>query len=296
MVEIADALGESADAAQFAAQAKEAKAKYHAAYYNATAGCYSPSSQDNWRCPQTAAIMPLVLDAVPESMVAGVVEGLRQSLVRVGMGIVGCTHVFDTLRRFGLDAKIVELLVQDAYPSLGYMVSQGATTLWEQWEGTATSHVSSRNHIMFGGGVGTITHTALAGLSTAAGGWQQVLVSPAGAAVEELGWASASHESRFGTNRVAWSYSSEGRLELNATLPAGVNGTVEVPMVGGADAATVVVREGAAEVWANGAFVPGVAGVAGAAVVRRGNASEVVAFTVASGVYAFEVVRVSGAA
>jgi hypothetical protein len=50
--------------------------------------------------------------------------------------------------RYGRADVAIDTLMNDTYPSFGYMLSQGATTLWEAWEGTHTDQHSSWNHIM----------------------------------------------------------------------------------------------------------------------------------------------------
>ena len=69
------------------------------------------------------------------------------------VGIFGTTWFFDVLRAHELDSVALGVLNETTYPSFGYMISQGATTLWEAWDGTAHTiggGGTSRNHIMFG--------------------------------------------------------------------------------------------------------------------------------------------------
>ena len=82
------------------------------------------------------------------------------------MGIHGTTFLFEVLQEHGEAAVGLEILAEASYPSLGYMVTQGATTLWESWEGTRTSvhGGSSRNHIMFGGGANRFLLQSVGGL------------------------------------------------------------------------------------------------------------------------------------
>merc|ERR1712032_392743 len=80
------------------------------------------------------------------------------------VGIFGTTWMFDVLHRYGHDAVVLDILNQTSYPSLGYMIANGATTLWESWEGDE-HHIgstgTSRNHIMYGGGVNRFIATFL---------------------------------------------------------------------------------------------------------------------------------------
>ena len=60
-------------------------------------------------------------------------------------GILGAKYVLNSLLQYDQAETAYALLTQRSYPSWGYWIDQGATTLWESWEGT-----TSRNHIMFG--------------------------------------------------------------------------------------------------------------------------------------------------
>jgi alpha-L-rhamnosidase len=72
--------------------------------------------------------------------------------------------VFDVLKAYGQDDVAVAMVTRDDLPSFGYMISQGATTAWENWQGSRYVQEGSGNHIMQCGGVGTFTYTGLAGI------------------------------------------------------------------------------------------------------------------------------------
>ena len=65
-------------------------------------------------------------------------------------GIFGTTYLFEVLHKYGHDAVGIDVLTETSYPSFGYMIEQGATTLWESWAGTRTEigfSGTSRNHV-----------------------------------------------------------------------------------------------------------------------------------------------------
>lgn len=80
-----------------------------------------------------------------------------------------------------------------------------------------------------------------------------------------------------------------GAFTFDVTIPTNAAATVLVPYGAGANASTVTVTEGAAAtpVWANGAYVPGVVGVSGAA---DNAAARAIAVRVGSGSYSFSLV------
>ena len=66
-------------------------------------------------------------------------------------GIFGTTFIFEVLHKHGADGAAIDMLTETSYPSFGRMIEQGATTLWESWNGdryTIGSTGTSRNHIM----------------------------------------------------------------------------------------------------------------------------------------------------
>lgn len=172
------------------------------------------------------------------------------------VGIFGTTWIFEVLQSHNKDALALDILRQTTYPSLGYMISQNATTLWEAWDGSAHEigkEGTSRNHIMFGGGVNRFLAAAVGGLSVDArplfgassAGWRQMLVRPSPAAVRLLGRARVSRQTPRGTASVAWStLSTASRLELDLQVPVGAKASVHLPLLESAGAPTRVSVKG----------------------------------------------------
>ena len=177
------------------------------------------------------------------------------------VGIFGTTFIFETLHAYGHDAAAFALLNETTYPSFGYMISQGASTLWEAWDGdqhTIGTLGTSRNHIMFGGGVNRFLQASVGGLTVEtrpraaldnpaglALGWQHVLVKPSPAAVRALVQGGSTRKTVRGAVSVAWARNSCGgggsrvtagvgaecnALFLNVTLPPGSTASVELPL------------------------------------------------------------------
>ena len=71
------------------------------------------------------------------------------------------------------------IATQTTFPSWGYMVTQGASTLWENWQGTKYTGVGSRNHIMFGS-QSSWYYQAIAGINLEpfVPGWEKIIIAP----------------------------------------------------------------------------------------------------------------------
>lgn len=164
-------------------------------------------------------------------------------------GIFGTTYLFDVLHKYNQDAAGLAVLNNTAYPSFGYMLKNGATTLWEGWDGdahTISFEGTSRNHIMFGGGVNRFIAAAVGGLSIDSDieinndtdtdtdmpkfGWKRLSVKPAPAAIRALKHGGFSRNTLTGTAASSWQLQQSG-LELNVTVPAHAAAHVQVPLL-----------------------------------------------------------------
>ena len=161
MVEMATALGLTADVAKYGAMLKEIRAEYHAAWYNASMGYYVNGGQ-------TAQVLALELDVMPTPDIkAKVLANLVKNIIvghtnHTTSGIIGWRYVPGVLSKNGLGDLAYALMTQTTYPSIGYEalnIGEPATTLWELWDSDVQgTGMNSRNHIMFGGN-GVCTHT-----------------------------------------------------------------------------------------------------------------------------------------
>jgi hypothetical protein len=253
-----------------------------------------------WLGSQTSLVMPLALNLAAPALArnsgpvhagaelaatqATLIANIQGKGNHTDSGIIGATFVFDVLNAAGRGDVVLAMLLNDSFPSYGHMIAEGATTLWENWQGSLPQGAKgSNNHIMFGGGVGTIPYTGFGGLSNGrlAAGWEGVEIRPMPPVVEALPFASAVTRTPRGTASVSWSRAS-GVFVLNASVPVGAVANVAVPakMHG---VALGTVTEAGVEVWAAGHYKHGAAGFKGASAEVEPYA--VVVFVVGSGVY-----------
>ena len=152
MVELATALGESADAAAFAAQRAGLVAQFNAGWLQA-GGVYG--GQDGL---QTANAAALFLNFTPSASVPAVRAALAADVLahdsHWSTGIIGMRYLHSALTEAGHGEMAVDTLLQTTYPSYGYMFSgvdeTPATTLWELPDAPHTGPgMNSRAHHMF---------------------------------------------------------------------------------------------------------------------------------------------------
>jgi len=251
-------LGKKADAQKYSALGESIGAAFNKRFLQADTGIYSNGTQ-------TAYAAPLNWDLVPGAQKKKVVDHLVQAVQQKGnhldTGILGTKYLLNVLLDNGRADVAYQVASQTTYPSWGLWFQQGATTLWEAWDGTA-----SRNHIMFGD-ISAWFYRALAGIRPDAPGFKRIRIQPQ--VVGDLTWARGEYDSIHGKIVSDWKREN-GRLTLNVTLPANTTATVHVPTT---DAAQVTESGKAAE------------SAEGVRLLRSGNGTAV--YEVGSGTYHF---------
>jgi len=104
---------------------------------------------------QTANLIPLNFGIVPNSrknaVAATIAENVRAKDNHQTTGFLGVSLLLPTLGDFGYNDLAYKVAAQKTYPSWGYAVKQGATTIWELWDSdTKGPSMNSRNHFALG--------------------------------------------------------------------------------------------------------------------------------------------------
>ncbi len=226
-------LGKSAEADKYRAQGEEIKAAFHKRFYNADNRNYGNGSQ-------TSNLLPLFLNMAPKEAVGPVRGFLRNDIVythntHLTTGILGTKYLLPYLARTGNADLAYELATQTSYPSWGYMIERGATTLWELWQEKTGPSMNSHNHPMFGS-VGAYYYSTLAGIGNAADsvGYQKLRIAPT--IVRDLQWVSGTFDTVRGPVAVDWRRSPE-QLQVKVTVPFGSTADVVLPKLGMREAA-----------------------------------------------------------
>ena len=173
----------------------------------------------------------LVPDGYEDKVFANVVEKTEKDCKRhVSAGVLGIQHLMRGLTEYGGLELAYKIVTNDTYPSWGYMIKKGATTIWELWNGdTANPAMNSRNHVMLLGDLLIWFYEDLAGIKNtpASVGFKQILMEPV--FPEKLNYVNASHVSPYG--RIGSSWKRDGnKLEWNVEIPANTTATVKLPL------------------------------------------------------------------
>ncbi len=246
LARMAKILGKDNDYNHFNALAIRIANAYNHAYFNQGKGEYQSGTQ-------FANLQPLYFGIVPnerESEVAEkVVKDIRARDFHLSTGILGSSFLMPTLSRWSNDKEVLwRLAVQDTYPSWGYMVKKGATTIWELWNSdTEGPGMNSRNHYALGA-VGQWYYQSLAGVDSDPDepGYKKVRIRPT--PLGGLQWAKASIDTRYGVVSSSWRREGEALL-LDLVLPANTHGRLELPVPVGVHA---VITEGGNTILSGG--------------------------------------------
>jgi alpha-L-rhamnosidase len=157
-----------------------------------------------------------------ERVLQNLVASVAKQNGHIDTGILGAKYILNTLTDHGRADVAYQMASQKDLPSWGYWIKQGATTLWEQWNGT-----ESRNHIMFGD-ISAWFYKALAGINAdpAAPGFKHFLIRPQ--PVGDLTFARAKYESIHGAIVSDWKI-KRGKFILHVVVPPNTTAAVCVP-------------------------------------------------------------------
>jgi alpha-L-rhamnosidase len=189
---------------------------------------------------QTVYALALRFDLLSEEKRGAAARHLAEAVERASghltTGFLGVAHLLPALSEAGRDDVAYRLLMNETYPSWGYSLKQGATTIWERWDGWTSEKgfqdpgMNSFNHYSFGS-VGEWMQSVIGGLATdpRQPGYKHALVRPRPGG--GLRFARASLQSVHGRYATEWTV-DEARLTLAVTVPANASATVFVPGVG----------------------------------------------------------------
>jgi alpha-L-rhamnosidase len=183
---------------------------------------------------QTSSVLPLAFGLVPEDARDKVFDGLvrkieQESKGHIGTGLIGAQWLMRVLTAGGRPDLGYRIATQKDYPSWGYMIEQGATTIWELWNGdTADPAMNSRNHVMLVGDLLTWMNESLAGIAPdpTDPGFKHILMYPC--PVPGLDWAKARLDSPYGRIASYWQVGDSGFV-WEVTIPVNTYATLWIP-------------------------------------------------------------------
>ncbi len=231
---MADVLKEEDDKSYYSKLAEEIKDAFNKRFLTSNGYDVIKMSPIDQGTGQTSNILPLFYDMVPQESKKETIQKLVNLITNdqdyhLDTGIVGTKYVFDVLTENGYADIAYKIVTQESYPSFGYMIKEGATTLWERWEKLMGGGMNSHNHVMFGS-VDAWFYKYLAGLSPINAGWKKFKVKPY--IVGDLNHVSSSITTVRGKISVSWEKASNA-FKLNLSVPNECKAEVYLPILWG---------------------------------------------------------------
>ena len=229
MSRMAHALGKTGDENSYAELYERIKAAYNKEFV-AEDGRIRGNTQ-------TCYVLALRFGLLPEAKRAlaaqYLVEDIKKRDWHLSTGFVGVGYLTPTLTQTGNLDTAYKLLNQDTFPSWGYCIKQGATTIWERWDGYTAEKgfqdpgMNSFNHYSLGS-VGEWLYTDVGGidLDPANPGYKHILIHPKKGG--GLTHAKAAYLSHYGKIASSWKVDATG-TEYDVTIPVNTSATVFIP-------------------------------------------------------------------
>lgn len=216
----AKALGKTDDAAKYSALAEKTRQAFWKRFYDEKNGTYGKAGGN---------IFALTM-GVPESQYNKVIQALKNDIKanngHLDTGIFGTQFFFEVLAENGMNDLACEAISKKTQPSYGWWIEQGATTTWEQWDGS-----NSRNHPMFGGGLVWL-YRKLAGMNADEEnpGYRHIVFKPQ--PVGDIISARYYNQTTYGKAGIEWE-KANGEFSMEITVPVGCEATVFIPLMKG---------------------------------------------------------------
>jgi alpha-L-rhamnosidase len=216
-------LGKKADSIKYTALAEKIKKAFNDKYLDKTTGIYGKGLQ-------TELSAPLFWGIVPGELKAKVAANLARRVIadnaHLDAGILGAKAILNALSENGYADLAYKLAAQKDYPSWGWWMVNGATTLYENWKIDSKSDISL-NHIMFGE-IGAWLYKGPGGIrpDPEQPGFKNILLEPH--FVTGLDHFEATHEGPYG--KIVSSWKREGSVvHYSVTVPPNSTATLILP-------------------------------------------------------------------
>lgn len=187
---------------------------------------------------QTAYVLALMFDLLEEadrSRTANMLaEHIEENGIHLTTGFVGTPYLCLVLSRFGYTDLAYKLVLQKEYPSWLFSVLQGATTIWEHWDGIKqdgsfwSDDMNSFNHYAYGA-IGDWLYRTAAGIELLEPGYKKIRIQPQ--IGEHLTWVDASFHSVYGMIGVNWKKEKDEALSMHIVIPANTTAEIILPAI-----------------------------------------------------------------
>jgi len=222
--EMASVIGNEADAAYYQKMASEIAAAFNREYWNEQSGGYASNNQAS---NAFALYMGLVYSKNIPRVASNLAENVKKHDYHLTTGNLCTKYLLETLTENGYAETAYKIASQTTYPGWGYMLSKGATTLWERWEYATGDAMNSHNHPMMGS-VDSWFYKYVLGIQPDIQhpAFQRFVLRPV--IFEEMNFAEGELNTVKGLIRTSWRKQGK-QLSLELTIPANTLAKLYLP-------------------------------------------------------------------
>lgn len=231
--QMAHALGKTDDEQRYARLFEDIRTAFQREYVR-PGGIVGAERKEGLLESQTSYVLALSINLLSESdrslAAARLVDRLRRNNWKLGTGFLGTPYLLEVLSDTGHSDVAYRLLLNTVYPSWGYMVEHGATTMWERWNADQMRDqpgMNSYNHYAYGA-VAEWIYRYAAGVDVAGegAGFHVIKLQPHFDA--RLGNLKLAYESPYGQIRSSWATDKVG-VSWSIALPPNTTGQLAIP-------------------------------------------------------------------
>lgn len=226
MSEMAAVTGRTDDQKKYSDLFESMKSAFQKAYISVDGNVHGET--------QTGYVLALAFDLLPghlrETAAKRLVENIKGLNGHLSTGFIGVKYLNPVLTEMGYGDLAYQLLMNKTFPSWGYPITQGATTIWERWDGWTPEKgfqdpgMNSFNHYSMGS-VGEWLYRQVAGIDIGSPGYKKIILRPH--PHESLRHVAATYQSHQGPIKSQWEL-NKGTYSLAISIPANSTATVYV--------------------------------------------------------------------
>ena len=227
MARAAKRLNKPEDAKQFDEWADQLKQAFNKKFLDPATGVYQGGTQ-------CAYLLPLAFGLVPAEHRQKVIDNLVNDILitnkgHLSVGLIGMQWLMQVLTDIGRPDVAWTIVTQTTRPSWGYMMSKGATTIWERWDcDTRDPGMNSEALLIQAGNLDAWLYQTLAGINCdpSQPGFKHIIIKPR--PLGDLTWVKAHHDCPYG--RITSNWQRDGHvLTMEVMMPANTTATIHVP-------------------------------------------------------------------
>jgi alpha-L-rhamnosidase len=230
---IAGVLGKADDQKRYSTLSDKIRAAFNQKYLNRESGMYGSGLQTELSAPLFWGLVP---DEIKTKTAENLAKRVEADNFHLDVGLLGTKTILNALSENGYADIAYAVAAQETFPSWGWWIKNGATTLYENWN-VQSKYDISLNHIMFGE-IGAWMYKTLGGIrpDPLHPGFKRILLTPKFPA--NLDSVEAIHDGPYGRIKISWVrvvrtlWKAKGKIICTVVVPPNSSALLTLPTIG----------------------------------------------------------------